>query len=111
MNAHAAFRNLGESLIRSWVTPLMFSDCGDWEAEAKRRVCRLLSGLRATVTAVSIVLPKGRSASPGSSLARGLMSVTGIAKPEVQHQFLPRGRRVRAMASPIAYLPEGPFQD
>ncbi len=55
MNAHAAFRNLGESLIRSWVTPLMFSDCGDWEAEAKRRVCRLLSGLRATVTAVSIL--------------------------------------------------------
>jgi len=58
VNAHAAFRNLGESLIRSWVTPLMFSDCEDWETEAKRRVCRLLSGLRATVTAVSILLLK-----------------------------------------------------
>lgn len=111
MNAHAAFRNLGESLIRSWVTPLMFSDCGDWEAEAKRRVCRLLSGLRATVTAVSIVLSKGQSAPRGSSLARGLMPVICIAKLEVQHQFLLAGRRVRAMATPIACLPRVPFQD
>ncbi len=26
VNAHAAFRNLDESQIRTWVTPLMFSD-------------------------------------------------------------------------------------
>ncbi len=33
----------------------MFSVCGDWEAEVKRRVCRLLSGLCATVRAVPIM--------------------------------------------------------
>lgn len=80
MNAHAAFRNPGESLIRSWVTPLMFSDCGDWVAEVKRRVCRSLSVLRATVTAVSILRMNDAEKHPRAAAA-------GLVLPHFWRQF------------------------
>lgn len=58
----------------------MFSDCGDWEAEVKRRVCRSLSVLRATVTAVSILRMNEAEKRPRAA-------ATGLVLPHFWRQY------------------------